>query len=90
MVKQSLSIQLAKIKYFIFSSDSRQFYKEISIGTAKPNKKDLKAVKHYFINNKSIHDIYSAGDYENEIIFELEVFSKQKEIAFLVVVQECI
>ena len=36
--------------------------------------KRLKAVKHHFINNKSIHDIYSAGDYENEIIFELELF----------------
>ena len=83
--KTSLSIQLAKeLNTSIFSSDSRQFYKEISIGTAKPNKKDLKAVKHYFINNKSIHDIYSAGDYENEIIFELELFFKQKEIAFLV------
>ena len=83
--KTSLSIQLAKeLNTSIFSSDSRQFYREISIGTAKPNNEELKAVKHYFINNKSIHDIYSAGDYENEIIFELEMFFKQKEIAFLV------
>ena len=83
--KTSLSIQLAKeLKTSIFSSDSRQFYREISIGTAKPNNDELTAVKHYFINNKSIHDIYSAGDYENEIIFELEMFFKQKEIAFLV------
>tara|TARA_Y100000766_G_C18865851_1_gene585703 strand:+ start:370 stop:1293 length:924 start_codon:yes stop_codon:yes gene_type:complete len=83
--KTSLSIQLAKeLNTSIFSSDSRQFYREISIGTAKPNNEELTAVKHYFINNKSIHDIYSAGDYENEIIFELEMFFKQKEIAFLV------
>ena len=83
--KTSLSIQLAKeLNTSIFSSDSRQFYREISIGTAKPNNEQLTAVKHYFINNKSIHDIYSAGDYENEIIFELEMFFKQKEIAFLV------
>ena len=83
--KTSLSIQLAKeLNTSIFSSDSRQFYREISIGTAKPNNEELTAVKHYFINNKSIHDIYSAGDYENEIIFELEMFFKRKEIAFLV------
>ena len=83
--KTRLSIQLAKeLNTSIFSSDSRQFYREISIGTAKPNNEQLTAVKHYFINNKSIHDIYSAGDYENEIIFELEMFFKQKEIAFLV------
>ena len=83
--KTSLSIQLAKeLNTSIFSSDSRQFYREISIGTAKPNIEELTDVKHYFINNKSIHDIYSAGDYENEIIFELEMFFKQKEIAFLV------
>ncbi|MFL2565313.1 MAG: tRNA (adenosine(37)-N6)-dimethylallyltransferase MiaA [Parvicellaceae bacterium] len=83
--KTRLSIQLAKeLNTSIFSSDSRQFYREISIGTAKPNIEELTAVKHFFINNKSIHDIYSAGDYENEIIFELEMFFKQKEIAFLV------
>ncbi len=83
--KTSLSIQLAKeLNTSIFSSDSRQFYREISIGTAKPNNEELTAVKHYFINNKSIHDIYSAGDYENEIISELELFFREEEIAFLV------
>ncbi len=83
--KTSLSIQLAKeLNTSIFSSDSRQFYREISIGTAKPNNEELTAVKHYFINNKSIHDVYSAGDYENEIISELELFFREEEITFLV------
>ena len=83
--KTSLSIQLAKeLNTSIFSCDSRQFYREISIGTAKPSKKELNDVKHYFINNKSIYNIYSAGDYENEIINDLEQFFKQKEIALLV------
>ena len=83
--KTSLSIQLAKeLNTSIFSSDSRQFYREISIGTAKPNNEELTAVKHYFINNKSIHDIYSAGDYENGIISELELFFREEEITFLV------
>ena len=73
--KTSLSIQLAKeLNTSIFSCDSRQFYREISIGTAKPNIEELTAVKHFFINNKSIHDIYSAGDYENEIIIAI-IFS---------------
>ncbi len=83
--KTNLSIQLAKeLNTSVFSSDSRQFYRELSIGTAKPNNEELKTVKHYFINNKSIHDIYSAGDYENEIISELEFFFKHQEIALLV------
>ena len=85
MGKTSLSIELAKdMKTSIFSCDSRQFYREISVGTAKPNDKELATVKHYFINNKSIYDTYSAGDYENEIISELELFFKQNDIAFLV------
>lgn len=83
--KTSLSIELAKVlNTSIFSCDSRQFYKEISIGTAKPNKDELNSVKHYFINNKSIHDQYSAGDYESEIIAELELFFKKHVYTFLV------
>jgi tRNA dimethylallyltransferase len=68
----------------IFSSDSRQFYREMSIGTAKPSLEELNEVPHYFINNKSIEEAYSAGDYEKEIINQLEDYFKNKKIAFLV------
>ena len=83
--KTKLSIELAKNKNSsIFSSDSRQFYREMSIGTAKPSLDELNEVPHYFINNKSIEEAYSAGDYEKEIINQLENYFKNKKIAFLV------
>ena len=83
--KTKLSIKLAKNKNSsIFSSDSRQFYREMSIGTAKPSLEELNEVPHYFINNKSIEEAYSAGDYEKEIINQLEDYFKNKKIAFLV------
>ena len=83
--KTKLSIELAKNKNSsIFSCDSRQFYREISIGTAKPSLDDLSKVPHYFINNKSIEEAYSAGDYEKEIINQLEDYFRKQKIAFLV------
>lgn len=83
--KTKLSIELAKNKNSsIFSSDSRQFYREMSIGTAKPSLDELNEVPHYFINNKSIEEAYSAGDYEKEIINQLEDYFKNNKIAFLV------
>lgn len=83
--KTKLSIELAKNKNSsIFSCDSRQFYREMSIGTAKPSLDELNEVPHYFINNKSIEEAYSAGDYEKEIINQLENYFKNKKIAFLV------
>ena len=56
----------------------------MSIGTAKPSLDELNEVPHYFINNKSIEETYSAGDYEKEIINQLEDYFKNKKIAFLV------
>jgi tRNA dimethylallyltransferase len=83
--KTKLSIELAKNKNSsIFSCDSRQFYREMSIGTAKPTLEELNEVPHYFINNKSIKEAYSAGDYEKEIIIQLENYFTKHKIAFLV------
>lgn len=83
--KTKLAIQLAKdFQSSIFSCDSRQFYKELNIGTAKPSKDELKEVNHFFINNKSIRDYYSAGDYEKDIITKLNQYFKTNKIAFLV------
>ena len=62
--KTSFSIELAKkIDSEIISFDSRQFYREMSIGTAVPSKDELNSVKHHFIQHKSIHEIYTINDY---------------------------
>jgi len=66
--KSSLSMALtAELGCPIISVDSRQVYKEMSIGTAKPSKADLEAVKHYCIDIVSIQEIYSAGKYETDV-----------------------
>ena len=65
--KTKLSILLAEIfKTEIISCDSRQIYKEISIGTAKPSKNNLKKVKHHFIDHISIHEDYNVGIYNTQ------------------------
>lgn len=65
--KTSLAIQLAHyFKTEIISADSRQFYKEMNIGTAKPSKLELEMVPHHFVNNRSVNEYYSAGDFAKE------------------------
>ena len=67
--KTNLAIQLAKkFKTVIISADSRQFYREMSIGTAKPTDEELATVKHYFINSHSITDTFTVGDFEKECL----------------------
>jgi tRNA dimethylallyltransferase len=83
--KTSLSILLAN--YYqceIVSCDSRQFFKEMSIGTAVPNKAELSAVKHHFIQNKSISDNYTVGDFEKEAIATIEELFKTNDYVILV------
>ncbi len=82
--KTSFAIQVAKSHQAeIFSADSRQFYREMSIGTAKPNKLELAAAKHHFIDNLSISSQYSVGDYEKECLVALESYFKEKDLAIL-------
>ncbi len=66
--KTELTLHLSK-KYDskIFSADSRQIYKELTIGTAKPDSEELNSVKHFFINHISIHQEYNVSKYEDEI-----------------------
>ncbi len=67
--KTSLAIALAKVfSTEIISADSRQLYKEMSIGTAVPSTDELKTVPHHFIQSKSIFDDYSVGDFERDAI----------------------
>lgn len=52
----------------VLSADSRQFYREMKIGTAAPSNEELATVKHYFIGNLSIHDYYSVSKYEQDVL----------------------
>lgn len=71
--KTSLSILLAKhYNCEIVSCDSRQFFKEMTIGTAVPSSAELAAVPHHFIQNKSILENYTVGDFEKEAIAKIE------------------
>ncbi len=67
--KTTLSIKLAQ--YFnteIISADSRQFYKEMQIGTASPTPNELESVKHHFIHHISVKDNYNVGTFEKDAI----------------------
>lgn len=77
--KTAMAIGLAKtFGTEIISADSRQFFREITIGTAKPTKAELDSVKHHFINNLSITNDYDAGQYEQEANAVIEhLFTKQ-------------
>ena len=69
MGKTDLSLELAEhFNTVILSADSRQFYKELEIGTAKPSPEELARVKHYFINSLSIHDTYDVAQYERDAL----------------------
>jgi tRNA dimethylallyltransferase len=71
--KTALCIRLAKrLRTVILSADSRQFFRELSIGTAKPTSDELAQVKHYFIDSHSIKEPYSAGDYERDALTLLD------------------
>jgi len=78
--KTNISLRLAEyLGCPIVSSDSRQFYRELKIGTAAPDKEQLTRVKHYFIGTHSILDEYNAGQYEQDAIQLLdELFLKHK------------
>lgn len=82
--KTDYAIELAQ--YFnteIISADSRQVYKEISIGTAKPSSEKLALIPHHFINHCSIHDTYNAGIYEKEALQLLENLFKKHRVVIV-------
>ena len=82
--KTSLAIQLALyFKTEVLSADSRQFYKEMTIGTAKPTLVERATVKHHFIDNLSIQEDYSAGMYEEEALALLEMLFKKYDTIVL-------
>ena len=80
--KTNLSIRLAQnLNCSIISCDSRQFYKEMSIGTAVPSKLELSKANHYFIHHKSVKDNYTVGDFQNDALKLIEnLFEKDDYI----------
>ena len=83
--KTSLSIALSQhFNCEIISCDSRQFFKEMTIGTAVPNEIELSSAKHHFIHNKSIFESYNVGDFEKEAISKLNELYKTNDFAILV------
>lgn len=83
--KTALAIRLAQhFSTEIISADSRQFYREMSIGTAKPTDVELTVVKHHFINNISVQDAYSVGAFEKEAMGVLDIIFKKNDMAIMV------
>ena len=83
--KTALSIQLANaFNASIISCDSRQFFKEMTIGTAVPEPEELKAAKHYFIQNRSVFEAYNVGEFERDALEKLEELFKENPIQIMV------
>jgi tRNA dimethylallyltransferase len=83
--KTSLSIALAQhFQCEIISCDSRQFFKEMRIGTAVPSKEELTAAPHHFIQNKSIFENYTVGDFEKEAVAKLTELYQTNDFAILI------
>lgn len=83
--KTAMAIRLAQ--YYnteVISADSRQFYREMSIGTAKPDVEELAAVRHHFIDSHSVQDEYSAGDFERDALQLLDDLFRVKDIVVMV------
>jgi tRNA dimethylallyltransferase len=75
--KTAFAIKVAKaLNTVILSADSRQFYKEMSIGTAAPTEEELSQVKHYFVHHISIEDKYDVADYERDAMQLLDELFK--------------
>ena len=82
--KTATAIKLAKaFDAEIISADSRQFYKELSIGTAAPTAEELAQVKHNFVHHLSIEDKYDVADYEKDVLYYLKEYFKTKNIAIM-------
>lgn len=82
--KTAVAIRLAKwLGTEILSADSRQFYREMTIGTAKPDEAELQAVPHHFINSHSIQERYSVGAYEKDALALLEQLFQRLDVVII-------
>jgi tRNA dimethylallyltransferase len=82
--KTAFAVHIAQyFKTVVVSADSRQIYSELQIGTARPLAHELMNVPHYFLGTKTIHELYSVGDYEREVSALLETLFEQHDIVVL-------
>jgi tRNA dimethylallyltransferase len=82
--KTALCVKLAHVFHTdILSADSRQFFKELNVGTAKPDAEEMENVMHYFVNSHSIADDFSVGRFEEEAMQVLDRLFKEKDIVIL-------
>lgn len=82
--KTAVAVELAKaLDTEILSADSRQFFREMNIGTAKPSEDELRSVKHHFINSLSIHDEYNVGMFERDALKILHSLFQKKDTAIM-------
>ena len=82
--KTDAGVELAKVfNTEIISADSRQFYKELRIGTAAPAQDEMQGIKHHFIGNLSIHDYYNVSKFEYEVLESLKQLFKKNKYAIL-------
>ncbi|MEZ4951479.1 MAG: tRNA (adenosine(37)-N6)-dimethylallyltransferase MiaA [Saprospiraceae bacterium] len=82
--KTEIAIQIARhFKTEIINADSRQFYKEMSIGTAKPDLEERTAAPHHFVDNLSIHQAYSVGDFEKDGLEKLDQLFQNHQIVVM-------
>lgn len=83
--KTAMAIRLAQhFDTEILSADSRQFYREMNIGTAKPDAEELASAPHHFINSHSIAEEYSAGDFERDALMLLDKLFQQHSVVIMV------
>ncbi|MGF1638003.1 MAG: tRNA (adenosine(37)-N6)-dimethylallyltransferase MiaA [Cyclobacteriaceae bacterium] len=83
--KTTFSVELAKrLKCQVISADSRQFFKEMKIGTARPSEEELQGVPHHFLGFLSVQDYYSAGMFELDVLRLLERLFKVNDYVIMV------
>jgi tRNA dimethylallyltransferase len=83
--KTALTLELGRqFNTEIISADSRQFYKELNIGTAKPSQEELNQVPHHFINSHSIQDTFSAGDFEKDGLAKIDSLFQRHDLLLMV------
>lgn len=83
--KTAYAIRLAQaLGTEVLSADSRQFYREMCIGTARPDAEEMAAVRHHFVGQLSVEQDYSVGDFERDALRVLEGVFQEKDCAILV------
>ena len=83
--KTALAVKLArKLNTVVLSADSRQFFSEMRIGTARPSENELEGIPHYFLGSHSVNEEYNIGKFESEALQLLEKIFEEKDIVILV------